>query len=73
MVMYAATTMPHHFSNPARDGMHNTDQIAKQTTHIAPLSTKMHRSIHLLFLVNAERARAHVDQKEEPAAIVPSV
>ena len=29
----------------------------------------IHRSIHLLLLVNAEGARAHVDQQEEPAAV----
>lgn len=28
-----------------------------------------YRSIHLLLLVNAEGARAHVDQQEKPAAI----
>lgn len=42
-------------------------QIAKQTTHRATLPTMTCRSVHLLLLVNTERARTHVDQQEEPA------
>lgn len=67
MRIYATSTMPDDFSNPAKWHAEPI-QIAKQTTHKALLPTMVHRSIHFLLLVNAERSGAHVDQQEEPTA-----